>query len=142
MHDSKLQSDASGDPFSICVIDLDLFKRYNDEFDHLTGDHVLRTFARAVMDGLRTTDVFGRYGGEEFVQILPRTPLAGAISEAERLRSRIRNLELPATSATGPLTVSIGVAEYAPSESIEQTFARGDSALYKAKHLGRDRVES
>ena len=142
MHDSKLQSDATGEPFSICVIDLDLFKRYNDEFDHLTGDRVLRTFARAVMDGLRTTDFFGRYGGEEFVQILPRTPLVGAIAEAERLRSRIRTVELPATSSSGRLTVSIGVAQYAPSESIEQTFARADSALYKAKHLGRDRVES
>jgi diguanylate cyclase (GGDEF)-like protein len=142
MHDSKLQSDATGEPFSICVIDLDLFKRYNDEFDHLTGDQVLRTFARAVQDGLRTTDFFGRYGGEEFVQILPRTPLAGAIAEAERLRSRVRTVELPATSSSGRLTVSIGVAQYAPNESIEQTFARADTALYKAKHLGRDRVES
>jgi diguanylate cyclase len=142
MHDSKLQSDATGEPFSICVIDLDLFKRYNDEFDHLTGDQVLRTFAQSVQDGLRTTDVFGRYGGEEFVQILPRTPLAGAIAEAERLRSRIRIMELPATPSSGRLTVSIGVAQYAPNESIEQTFARADSALYKAKHLGRDRVES
>src|SRR5260221_5505692 len=84
MHDSKLQSDATGEPLSICMIDLDLFKRYNDEFDHLTGDQVLRTFARAVEDGLRTTDFFGRYDWEEFVQILPLTPLAGAIAEAER----------------------------------------------------------
>jgi diguanylate cyclase (GGDEF)-like protein len=142
MHDTKMQSDATGEPFSICVIDLDLFKRYNDEFDHLTGDQVLRTFARAVQDGLRTADFFARYGGEEFVQILPGTPLAGAVAEAERLRRRITTLELPVTSATGRLTVSIGVAQYAPNESIEQTFARADSALYKAKHLGRDRVES
>ena len=142
MHDSKLRSDTTGEPFSICMIDLDLFKRYNDEFDHLTGDQVLRTFARAVMDGLRTADFFGRYGGEEFVQILPRTPLAGAIAEAERLRSRLGTVELPVTSSVGRLTVSIGVAEYVPKESIEQTLARADSALYKAKHLGRDRVEA
>jgi diguanylate cyclase (GGDEF)-like protein len=142
MHDTKLQSDATGEPFSICVVDLDRFKRYNDEFDHLTGDQVLRAFARAVQDGLRTTDFFGRYGGEEFVQILPRTPLVGAIAEAERLRSRIRTVELPAVSSIGRLTVSIGVAQYAPNESIEQTFGRADSALYRAKHLGRDRVES
>ncbi len=142
MHDSKLQSDATGEPFSICVIDLDLFKRYNDEFDHLTGDQVLRTFARTVQGGLRAADFFGRYGGEEFVQILPRTPLAGATAEAERLRSRIRTMDLPATSSGGRLTISIGVAEYAPNETIEQTFARADSALYRAKHLGRDRVES
>src|SRR4030095_16032786 len=109
MHDSKLQSDAIGEPFSICVIDLDLFKRYNDEFDHLTGDQVLRTFARAVEDSLRTSDFFGRYGGEEFVQILPRTPLAGAIAEAERLRGRNGSGGQPALSPPGPLTVSIGV---------------------------------
>jgi diguanylate cyclase (GGDEF)-like protein len=142
MHDTKLHSDATGEPFSICVIDIDLFKRYNDEFDHLTGDQVLRTFAQAVQDGLRTTDFFGRYGGEEFVQILPQTPLAGAVAEAERLRSQIRSVKLPATPSIGRLTVSIGVAQYAPNESFEQTFARADSALYRAKNLGRDRVES
>jgi diguanylate cyclase (GGDEF)-like protein len=142
MHDAKAQSDATGEPFSVCMIDLDLFKRYNDEFDHLTGDQVLRAFARAVQDGLRTTDFFGRYGGEEFVQILPRTPLAGAVADAERLRARISTLKLPVASSIGPLTVSIGVAQYAPNESTEQTFARADSALYRAKRLGRDRVES
>jgi len=142
MHDAKMQSDVTGEPFSICVIDLDLFKRYNDEFDHLTGDQVLRAFAQAVQDGLRTTDFFGRYGGEEFVQILPRTQLAGAIVDAERLRARLCMLELPVASSKGRLTVSIGVAQYAPNESIEQVFARADSALYKAKTLGRDRVES
>jgi diguanylate cyclase (GGDEF)-like protein len=142
MHDAKLQSDASGEPFSICVIDLDLFKRYNDEFDHLTGDQVLRTFARSVQDGLRQSDFFGRYGGEEFVQILPRTSLAGATAEAERLRRRVSAAEMPVSSSLGRLTVSIGVAQYAPNESIEQTFARADSALYKAKRLGRERVES
>jgi diguanylate cyclase (GGDEF)-like protein len=142
MHDTKLHSDATGESFSICVIDIDLFKRYNDEFDHLTGDQVLRTFAQAVQDGLRTTDFFGRYGGEEFVQILPQTPLAGAVAEAERLRSQIRSVKLPATPSIGRLTVSIGVAQYAPNESFEQTFARADSALYRAKNLGRDRVES
>ncbi len=70
MEEAKQRADAAGEPLSICVIDLDLFKRYNDEFDHLTGDQVLRAFAQAAQDGLRTTDVFGRYGGEEFVQIL------------------------------------------------------------------------
>ena len=141
MHDSKRRADATGEPLSICVIDLDLFKRYNDEFDHSTGDQVLRMFAQAVQDGLRTTDFFGRYGGEEFVQILPQTMLAGAMADAERLRQRIRTLELPVSGSVGQLTVSIGVAQYAPNEAIEQTFARADRALYKAKQLGRDRVE-
>jgi diguanylate cyclase (GGDEF)-like protein len=141
MHDAKHRADATGEPFSICVIDIDLFKRYNDEFDHLTGDRVLRAFAQAVQDGLRTTDIFGRYGGEEFVQILPQTALKGALAEAERLRERIKTSELPVSRDIGPLTVSIGVAEYAPNETIEHTFARADSALYRAKKLGRDRVE-
>jgi diguanylate cyclase (GGDEF)-like protein len=141
MHDAKQRADTTGEPFSICVIDIDLFKRYNDEFDHLTGDQVLRTFARTVQDGLRTTDFFGRFGGEEFVQILPQTVLAGAISDAERLRQRIRTLKVPVSRDVGPFTVSIGVAQYVPNETIDETFARADRALYKAKQLGRDRVE-
>ena len=143
MDDSKRRADATGEPLSICVIDIDLFKRYNDEFDHLTGDQVLRTFAQAVQSGLRVTDFFGRYGGEEFVQILPQTILAGAMAHAERLRQAIRTLKLPTpvSSSVGQLTVSIGVAQYEPDEAIEQTFARADRALYKAKQLGRDRVE-
>ena len=140
----KQRANATGEPLSICVIDLDLFKRYNDEFDHLTGDRVLQTFAQAVQDGLRSTDVFGRYGGEEFVQILPHTALAGAMLDAERLRNRISTLDIPFARSMGPLTVSVGVAQYRPGETIVQTFARAASA-YKAKQLGRtaggDRVE-
>ena len=140
MEESKQRADAAGEPLSICVIDLDLFKRYNDEFDHLTGDQVLRTFARAVQDGLRTTDVFGRYGGEEFVQICRHTPLAGAVADAERLRERISGLDIPIPRSIGRLTVSIGVAQYKPGETIMQTFARADEALYRAKQQGRNRV--
>lgn len=141
MQESKQRADVTGEPLSICVIDLDLFKRYNDEFDHLTGDRVLQAFAQAVRDGLRSTDVFGRYGGEEFVQILPHTALAGAILDAERLRDRISTLDIPFARSMGPLTVSIGVAQYRPGETIIQTFAQADGALYKAKQLGRNRVE-
>jgi diguanylate cyclase len=141
MEESKQRANVTGEPLSICVIDLDLFKRYNDEFDHLTGDRVLQTFAQAVRDGLRSTDIFGRYGGEEFVQILPHTAEAGAILDAERLRNRISTLDIPFAPSMGPLTVSIGVAQYRPGETIVETFARADGALYKAKQLGRNRVE-
>ena len=141
MEESKQRANASGEPLSICVIDLDLFKRYNDEFDHLTGDRVLQAFAQAARDGLRSTDVFGRYGGDEFVQILPHTALAGAMLDAERLRNRIGTLEIPFAPSMGPLTVSVGVAQYRPGETIVQTFARADAALYKAKQVGRNRVE-
>ena len=135
------RANATGEPLSICVIDLDLFKRYNDEFDHLSGDRVLQSFAQAVRDGLRSTDVFGRYGGDEFVQILPHTALAGAMLDAERLRIRISALDISFARSMGPLTVSVGVAQYRPGETIVQTFARADGALYKAKQLGRNRVE-
>jgi diguanylate cyclase len=141
MEESKQRANASGEPLSICVIDLDLFKRYNDEFDHLTGDRVLQAFAHAARDGLRSTDIFGRYGGDEFVQILPHTALVGAMLDAERLCNRIKALKIPFTGSMGPLTVSVGVAEYRPGETIVQTFARADGALYKAKQLGRNRVE-
>jgi len=141
MEESKRRADAAGEPLSICVIDLDLFKRYNDEFDHLTGDQVLRTFAQFVQGGLRATDVFGRYGGEEFVQILHSATLKGAMADAERLRERISTLDIPIPRSIGRLTVSIGVAQYAPGEAIIRTFARADEAMYKAKQRGRNRVE-
>lgn len=141
MEESKQRATLTGEPLSICVIDLDLFKRYNDEFDHLTGDRVLQAFAQAVRDGLRSADIFGRYGGEEFVQILPHTAEAGAILDAERLRNRISTLDIPFARSMGPLTVSVGVAQYRPGETIIQTFARADEALYRAKQLGRNRVE-
>ena len=141
MEESKQRADATGEPLSICLIDLDLFKRYNDEFDHLTGDHVLRTFARFVQDELRATDVFGRYGGEEFVHILPNATLTGAMADAERLRERVGALDIPVSRSIGRLTVSIGVAQYEPGESIIETFARADEAMYKAKQRGRNRVE-
>jgi diguanylate cyclase (GGDEF)-like protein len=140
MEESKLTADAAKEPLSICMIDLDLFKRYNDEFDHLTGDHVLRTFAQFVQQGLRASDVFGRYGGEEFVQILRNTTRAGAMADAERLRERVTALEIPGLPSIGPLTVSIGVAQYEPGEAIIRTFARADEAMYRAKALGRNRV--
>jgi len=142
MEEAKQRADAVREPLSLCVIDLDLFKRYNDEFDHLTGDQVLRAFSRAVQEGLRSTDIFGRYGGEEFVQICRHTTLAGAIADAERLRERISALDVPLPRSIGKLTVSIGVAQYQPGEPIMQTFARADAALYRAKRLGRNRVEA
>ena len=108
----------------------------------LTGDQVLRTFAEAVQQHLRATDVFGRYGGEEFVKICRHTNLAGAVADAERLRERISALDVPLPRSVGRLTVSIGVAEYRPGETIMQTFARADLALYRAKAAGRNRVES
>jgi diguanylate cyclase (GGDEF)-like protein len=142
MEEAKTRADATGEPLSLCVIDLDLFKRFNDEYNHLVGDRVLQEFAQAAQAELRATDVFGRYGGEEFVKILRQTALAGAKADAERLRARISHLDLRIPDRVDPLTVSIGVAQYQPGETINQTFARADAALYRAKQGGRNRVES
>jgi diguanylate cyclase (GGDEF)-like protein len=139
--EAKRRTDGSLEPFSICVIDLDHFKRFNDEFGHLSGDEVLRAFTRTVQGAQRAGDVFGRYGGEEFVQILRSTDLAGALAEAERVRARVSELKLPVSRRLGPLTVSVGVAQYQPREAIVQTFARADAALRRAKLAGRNRVE-
>jgi diguanylate cyclase (GGDEF)-like protein len=139
---AKENADNTGEPLSLGILDLDQFKRYNDELGHLAGDAVLRAFAHTIQGGLRAADVFGRYGGEEFVQILARTDLRGALSEGERLRERISQLELPVPREIGRLTVSIGVAQYQPGERILQTFARADSALHRAKSAGRNRVAS
>ena len=137
---AKQRADATGEPLSLCVIDLDHFKRFNDELGHLAGDEVLRTFAHAVQGGMRSADVFGRYGGEEFIQILRHTDLPGAMSEAQRLRLRISELALPLSRQIGPLTISVGVAQYQPGEKILQTFARADAALRRAKDGGRNRI--
>jgi diguanylate cyclase len=138
---AKQRADATLEPLSICMIDLDHFKRFNDELGHLAGDEVLRAFAHATQGGMRAVDVFGRYGGEEFVQILRHTDLQGATSEAERLRLRVSQLEIPGSRQTGCLTISIGVAQYMPGEKIVQTFARADAALRRAKLGGRNRVQ-
>ena len=140
LDEAKQHADAVDEPLSICIIDLDHFKRFNDELGHLAGDEVLRTFAHAVQVASRPTDVLGRYGGEEFIQILPRTDLAGALREAERVRLLVGALELPVSRPVGPLTVSIGVAQYEARESPMQTFARADAALGRAMAAGRDRV--
>jgi len=142
MDEAKQRADATREPLAICVVDLDHFKRFNDELGHLAGDAVLRAFAHDVQAGMRASDVFGRYGGEEFVQILRHTDLRGALTEAERLRVRISRLTLPVDQRLGPLTVSVGVAQYQPGERIVQTFARADAALRVSKLAGRNRVRS
>ena len=142
LDEAKQRADTTGEPVSICVIDLDHFKRFNDELGHLAGDDVLRVFAHAVQGGMRNVDVFGRYGGEEFIQILRHTDLAGAMNEADRLRQKISEIRLPVSRQIGPLTISIGIAQYQRGEKIMQTFARADAALHRAKAGGRNRVLS
>lgn len=141
----KARADRTGEPFSICILDLDKFKDVNDAFGHLTGDRVLVEFAETMSKELRGMDLiahgtpsFGRYGGEEFILLLPRTGLKGAEQCAERLRERQDRRQQH--SVTPPCTLSAGVAAYRPGEDIESLLRRADRALYAAKHGGRNRV--
>lgn len=127
-------------PFSVCIMDIDYFKQVNDQHGHLAGDDVLRRVAESVMDGLRNIDCFGRYGGEEFLLILPQTPLPGARIKAERVRREIEKLQFPNIGDDFRITVSIGVAEHWPDEEPDNTINRADSALYEAKSRGRNRI--
>jgi len=129
-------------PCSIALIDLDWFKRINDTYGHPTGDEVLRTFAITVFANIRGVDRFGRYGGEEFLLVLPDTPHETATRALDRLRTIIAGLEWTAFSPGMRVTVSAGIATLDPNESSDSFLARADSALYKAKAQGRNRIAS
>lgn len=129
-------------PCSIALIDLDWFKRVNDAYGHPTGDEVLRTFAITVFANIRNIDRFGRYGGEEFLLVLPDTPGDGAARILDRLRAIIADLDWSAFSPGMRVTISAGVATLNPNETADTLLARADSALYAAKARGRNRIAS
>jgi diguanylate cyclase (GGDEF)-like protein len=143
----KGRADRSNNPFCICIFDLDHFKAINDDHGHLVGDRILKGFAKRVrnelraMDALNPTDFkrsFGRFGGEEFITILPCTGLHGAERCAERIREAIAKRKF---DNTYDVTVSVGVAEYKRGEGVAELLARADEALYQAKANGRNRVQ-
>jgi diguanylate cyclase (GGDEF)-like protein len=129
-------------PFSIALIDLDWFKRINDAYGHPTGDEVLRTFAITVFANIRSIDSFGRYGGEEFLLLLPDTPDKDAARIVDRLCTIIADLDWSAFSQGMRVTISAGVATLKPDESPDTFLARADNALYIAKARGRNRIAS
>lgn len=129
-------------PCSIALIDLDWFKRINDAYGHPTGDEVLRTFAITVFANIRAIDKFGRYGGEEFLLVLPDTSDDGAARILDRLRAIIADLDWSAFSAGMQVTISAGVATLKRNEAPDTILARADSALYTAKARGRNRIAS
>jgi diguanylate cyclase len=127
-------------PCSIALIDLDWFKRINDAYGHPTGDEVLRTFAITVFANIRNIDRFGRYGGEEFLLVLPDTENDAATRTLDRLRAIISELDWSAFSPGMQVTISAGVATLRPNETEDTFLARADSALYVAKARGRNRI--
>ncbi len=132
----------TGAPCSIVLIDLDWFKRINDAHGHPTGDDVLRTFAITMFANIRNTDRFGRYGGEEFLLVLPGTPLEAAARLAERQRLIIAGLDWSAFATGLQVTFSAGVATPRGDETAESLLARADRALYESKARGRNRITS
>lgn len=138
---ARSHASMSSSPFCICLIDIDHFKQINDNTGHLIGDAILQEFAHVARNSIRDTDVVGRYGGDEFMQILPDTDLKGAVMHAERLRVRTHFLDFQHTLPQGKISLSIGIAQYRKGESIMDLVARADAALYRAKQHGRNRVE-
>jgi diguanylate cyclase (GGDEF)-like protein len=132
----------SGTPCSIALIDLDWFKRINDTYGHPTGDEVLRTFAITMFANIRSVDRFGRYGGEEFLLVLPDLSEDAAARALDRLRAIIADLDWSAFSPGMKVTLSAGVAVLRPNESPDTFLARADRALYAAKAKGRNRIAS
>jgi diguanylate cyclase (GGDEF)-like protein len=129
-----------GQPLSVLIVDVDHFKRINDQHGHAGGDEVLRAVARALAGSVRAQDRAGRLGGEEFLVVLPGTAADHARAVAERMRAGVAQLEHACTSATLRVTISIGVGVAEGAETVESLLARADQALYEAKAQGRDRV--
>jgi diguanylate cyclase (GGDEF)-like protein len=131
-------------PLSVLMIDLDHFKAVNDRYGHPVGDAVLRTVAQLLLLSLRKTDLLARYGGEEFAILLPETPLAGALIIAERIRETIDQKPIVADGCELKVSISLGAASHAEDgeASPELMLKKADLALYRAKALGRNRVEA
>lgn len=129
---------------SVLMLDVDKFKSFNDTYGHLKGDELLKSFAAMIKDIVRTADIAGRYGGEEFCVILPNTSNKGAVLIAERIRKTMEELKITIGSDQPPVgrTASIGVAEFTAGDSVEKLLSIADAALYRAKEGGRNRVES
>lgn len=128
---------------SLLLIDIDHFKRFNDQFGHLIGDHVLKFVVKKIRELVKGRDFLARFGGEEFAVILPETPLEGAQTVAENIRNYFAHANLKEIATLrnlGKINVSIGVAYYRHGESPDALISRSDRALYFAKNAGRNRV--
>ena len=135
-----LRSRRSGRPISVVMADADHFKRINDQHGHAAGDLALQGLANLLRSSLRGQDLVARWGGEEFLLLLPETDAHGASLVAESIRRRVALQPQMIGEHEVPLTLSFGLAEHRPERSLEVTIAHADAALYRAKAEGRDRV--
>jgi len=137
----KIRCDRGAGPLCIGMLDIDRFKLVNDNFGHAVGDEVLRHAVAIGQKELRTIDFMGRYGGEEFLMVLPQTELEGARECAERVRGETQRCAFDVCGEKRNMTLSIGLAQYRPGEPVSELLERADAALYRAKAAGRNRVE-
>jgi diguanylate cyclase (GGDEF)-like protein len=131
----------SGLPLSVLMFDLDDFKELNDRYGHLAGDQALVIVGRLLKETLRVSDMRCRYGGEEFLVVLPETSMPGALRAAENLKTKFEKAALPVAGDHVVVTASFGVTEVTPADAqATAVLARADAALYEAKRAGRNRV--
>jgi diguanylate cyclase (GGDEF)-like protein len=135
------RADRYSRPLTVAMIDVDHFKRVNDTYGHPVGDEVLRAIVSRCQKAIRISDALGRYGGEEFVLVLPETALNEARVVAERVRNSVSGALVVVGDRALPITVSIGLASFQNKEKAEALLARADKALYAAKAAGRNRLE-
>jgi diguanylate cyclase (GGDEF)-like protein len=138
LNDNMALAARYGTDFSVVLIDIDHFKQVNDTHGHIVGDEVLSKIAQVLAHQTRSTDITGRWGGEEFLVIAPQTSIDKAAKLAEKLRTGVASTDFP---GIGHKTISLGVAAYSSGDDLNQLLARVDAALYLAKGSGRDRVE-
>ncbi|WP_313370816.1 GGDEF domain-containing protein [Achromobacter animicus] len=136
-----LRCERTGGKLAVLVLDIDHFKSINDRYGHAGGDTALRHFARVVQNAVRSSDRFGRLGGEEFVLLMYDCDPASALVQAQRVCDALRDMPLYLQGLEVQLTTSGGLASYQPGDSADVILARADVALYRAKEQGRDRVE-
>jgi diguanylate cyclase len=137
------EAEAHDTPLSVILTDIDHFKKFNDTYGHLTGDQVLRLVAMALKQNVKNHDVAARYGGEEYVVLLPRTALMAAVTVADHIRRAVMGKELMRRSTgetLGRVTISLGVAAWRRGDTVGTLLERADSCLYAAKRAGRNCV--
>ncbi|WP_220808411.1 biofilm regulation diguanylate cyclase SiaD [Noviherbaspirillum aridicola] len=130
-----------GRPLALALLDVDRFKTVNDAWGHEIGDRALVEIARAVSDAVRDYDICGRWGGEEFMIIMPEIGAREAVPVVERVREAVAALKVATPGEPLSLSASFGVTEWRPEENISDTICRADAAMFAAKHAGRNRLE-
>lgn len=126
--------------YSVCFFDIDYFKKINDTFGHEAGDVILKKLGQIFLELKRDVDIIGRYGGEEFLAILPNTPLSGALIFAEKIRKKVEAYAFMYKDEKVSVTISAGVSHCSDHKDQKELIAAADEALYNAKHAGRNRV--